>query len=117
MCEKRRVAAVVGSGFNSGILATGAVEGARYNYAPAPPGILERVRKIEAVARAYDVALPAAAMQFMLAHPAVFSFVAGTRTVAQLVQNIKWLSHSIPAAFWFDLKTKGLLREDAPVPV
>ena len=117
LCEKRNAAVVVGAGFNSGILATGAVEGARYNYAPAPAGIMERVRRIEAICRAHDVPLPAAAMQFVLAHPAIASFVAGMRTVAQLVQNVNWLSHPIPAAFWSDLKTKGLLREDAPTPV
>ena len=116
LCEKRNAAVVVGAGFNSGILATGAVEGARYNYAPAPAGIMERVRRIEAIFRAHDVPLPAAAMQFVLAHPAIASFVAGMRTVAQLVQNVNWLSHPIPAAFWSDLKTKGLLREDAPTP-
>jgi D-threo-aldose 1-dehydrogenase len=61
--------------------------------------------------------MPAAAMQFVLAHPAIASFVAGMRTVAQLVQNVNWLGHPIPAAFWSDLKAKGLLREDAPTPV
>jgi D-threo-aldose 1-dehydrogenase len=73
------------------------------------------VRK--AICRAHDVPLPAAAMQFVLTHPAIASFVAGMRTVAQLVQNVNWLGHPIPAAFWSDLKAKGLLREDAPTPV
>ena len=117
LCEKRNLAVVVGAGFNSGILAIGEVEGARYNYGPVPAGIMERVRRIEAICRAHDVPLPAAAMQFVLAHPAIASFVAGMRTVAQLVQNVNWLSHPIPAAFWSDLKTKNLLREDAPTPV
>jgi D-threo-aldose 1-dehydrogenase len=43
--------------------------------------------------------------------------MAGTRTVEQLQQNLKWFSHDIPADFWSDLKEKGLLREDAPTPV
>ncbi|MEI8180679.1 aldo/keto reductase, partial [Aestuariivirga sp.] len=46
LCVERNASVVVGGGFNSGILATGAVEGARYNYGPAPAPILERVRKI-----------------------------------------------------------------------
>nr|HMQ58703.1 aldo/keto reductase [Rhizobiaceae bacterium] len=116
LCEARGAAVVVGGGFNSGILATGAVEGAKYNYAPAPADIMEKVRKIEAVCRDHSVPLPAAALQFVVAHPAIPSFCAGTRTVEQLEQNLKWFSHSIPAAFWADLKAKGLLREDAPVP-
>ena len=40
---------VVGGPYNSGILATGAVPGARYNYKEAPPEILERVRAIPGV--------------------------------------------------------------------
>jgi D-threo-aldose 1-dehydrogenase len=116
LCEARGAAVVVGGGFNSGILATGAVEGAKYNYRPAPPEVMEKVRRIEAVCRDHDVPLPAAALQFVVAHPAVPCFMAGTRTVEQLDRNLAWFDHPIPAAFWEDLKAKGLLREDAPTP-
>ncbi|WP_305987093.1 aldo/keto reductase [Roseibium sp. MMSF_3544] len=116
LCEERGAAVVVGGGFNSGILATGAKEGAKYNYAPAPEDIMERVRKIEAVCADFDVPLPAAALQFVVAHPAVPTFMAGTRTVEQLKQNLDWFSHPIPSEFWGVLKEKGLLREDAPTP-
>lgn len=116
LCEERGAAVVVGGGFNSGILATGAKPGAKYNYAPAPAEIMDRVAKIEAVCAEYDVPLPAAALQFVVAHPAVPSFCAGTRTVRQLEQNLAWMDHPIPAEFWQALKDKGLLRGDAPVP-
>lgn len=116
LCEDRGVAVVIGGGFNSGILATGAVEGAKYNYAPAPPEIMERVGKIERVCADHGVPLPAAALQFVVAHPAIPSFIAGTRTVEQLERNLDWFSHPIPAEFWTDLKDRKLLREDAPVP-
>lgn len=116
LCEARGAAVLVGGGFNSGILATGARPGAKYNYAPAPAAVMEKVAKIEAVCAAHDVPLAAAALQFVAAHPAIPSFIAGTRNVTQLQQNLAWFSHPIPAAFWAELKTKGLLREDAPVP-
>jgi D-threo-aldose 1-dehydrogenase len=116
LCEERGAAVVVGGGFNSGILATGAVPGAKYNYAPAPREVMEKVAKIEAVCRDYDVPLGAAAVQFVVAHPAVPSFCAGTRTVQQLEQNLAWFSHPIRGDFWATLKRQGLLREDAPVP-
>lgn len=116
LCEARGAAVVVGGGFNSGILATGAKEGAKYNYAPAPAEIMDRVRKIEAVCADYNVPLPAAALQFVVAHPAVPTFMAGTRTVAQLQQNLEWFAAPIPPEFWAELKTRGLLRADAPVP-
>lgn len=116
LCLERGAAVVVGGGFNSGILATGAKPGAKYNYAPAPESILKRVEAIEAVCKEHDVPLPAAALQFVVAHPAVASFCAGTRTRAQLRQNIEWFSQPIPSAFWQELKAKGLLHEDAPTP-
>ena len=116
LCEERNAAVVLGGGFNSGILATGAIEGAKYNYAPAPGHVLDKVGKIEKVCGRHDVPLPAAAMQFAIAHPAIPTFVAGTRTVEQLENNLKWFSHPIPGDFWAELKFEGLLREDAPTP-
>lgn len=116
LCEARGAAVVVGGGFNSGILATGAKPGAKYNYAPAPAHIMDKVAKIEAVCAEFGVPLPAAALQFVVAHPAIPAFCAGTRTVEQLSQNLAWFSHPIPGEFWGALKSRGLLREDAPVP-
>jgi D-threo-aldose 1-dehydrogenase len=116
LCVKRNAAVVIGGGLNSGILATGAVPGAKYNYQPAPEPIMEKVRKIEALCKVYKVPLAAAALQFLLAHPAIAAHVPGTRTVEQMKQNITWVSHPIPVDLWYDLKRNGLLREDAPVP-
>jgi D-threo-aldose 1-dehydrogenase len=116
LCAERGAGVIVGGGFNSGILATGAVPGAKYNYSPAPEDVMARVRKIEAVCAEFDVALPAAALQFVTAHPAVPTFCAGTRNVEQLEQNVAWLEAPIPGDFWRALKARGLLREDAPVP-
>lgn len=116
LCEERGAAVVVGGGFNSGILATGAVEGAKYNYAPAPAEVMARVKSIETVCAKYNVPLPAAALQFVVAHPAIPSFIAGTRTVEQLEKNLEWFSYPIPSDLWEELKRKDLLRDDAPVP-
>ena len=114
LCVERDAAVVVGGGFNSGILATGAVEGAKYNYAPAPAEVMQKVAQIEAVCAEFDVPLAAAALQFVVAHPAVKSFIAGTRNVEQLSQNLDWFAHEIPEDFWEELKARNLLREDAP---
>ncbi len=116
LCEERGAAVAVGGGFNSGILATGAVPGAKYNYSPAPEPVMDKVRKIEAVCAAHSVPLPAAALQFVVAHPAIPTFIAGTRNVEQLQKNLDWFNHAIPSGFWSDLKNEGLLRQDAPVP-
>jgi len=116
LCERRGTALVIGGGFNGGILATGAVPGAKWNYAPAPEPVMQKVKKIEAVCARHKVPLPAAALQFLLAHPAVSSHVPGTRNVAQMEQNIALVAHPIPKDFWQELKREGLLRQDAPVP-
>ncbi|GGO83892.1 oxidoreductase [Marinobacterium nitratireducens] len=116
LCEQRNAAVVVGGGFNSGILATGARPGAKYNYAPASDEILQRVSSIEAVCSRFNVSLPAAALQFVLAHPAIPSIIPGTRSVEQLQQNLAWIAEEIPADFWQALKAQKLIREDAPVP-
>jgi D-threo-aldose 1-dehydrogenase len=77
---------------------------------------MEKVRKIEAVCARHGVPLAAAALQVLLAHPAVASHVPGTRTVQQMNQNLELVAHPIPGAFWQDLKAQGLLRQDAPTP-
>ncbi|MER7003839.1 aldo/keto reductase, partial [Dactylosporangium sp. NPDC000555] len=46
-CAERGVAVVLGAVLNGGILATGAVPGASYEYRPAPPDVLARVARIE----------------------------------------------------------------------
>jgi len=116
LCERRGTALVIGGGFNGGILATGAVPGAKWNYAPAPEHIIAKVKRIEAVCARHKVPLAAAALQFLLAHPAVASHIPGTRNVAQMNQNIDLMNHKIPATFWSDLKNQDLLHEDAPTP-
>jgi D-threo-aldose 1-dehydrogenase len=116
LCETMGIGIVLGGPFNSGILATGPRPGAFYNYDRAPPHILERVRRIEAICKAHGVPLAAAALQFPLAHPAIVSVIPGGQSPRELKQNLEALRHPIPGALWDDLKRSVLLREDAPVP-
>ena len=57
-----------------------------------------------------------AALAFPLAHPAVLSVIPGGQSPEEVRQNMSSLNAAIPAAFWSDLKSEGLLRADAPVP-
>ena len=116
LCSERGVRVVIGGPYNSGILATGAVEGAYYNYVPAPPDILERTRAIEAVCTRHAVPLAAAALQFPLAHPAVAAVIPGARSPAELEANVQLFSQDIPAALWAELKAESLIATEAPVP-
>ncbi len=117
LCEERGIGIILGGPYNSGILATGAVPGAYYNYDAAPPAILERVRKIEAVCKTHDVPLIAAALQFPLFHPSVVSIIPGGQSPSQVHSNLAVLERPpAPPAFWAELKAKNLLRADAPTP-
>lgn len=114
-CEKG-IGVMLGGVFNSGILATGAVPGAKYNYRPAPPQVMDRVARIEAVCRAHGVALAAAALHFALAHPAVSSVVLGAVTPEEMRRNLAAAEATVPPALWSDLKAAGLLAAGVPVP-
>ncbi|MGR6432555.1 aldo/keto reductase [Rhizobium sp. PAMB 3174] len=116
LCERRDVGIILGGPYNSGILATGAIEGAKYNYAPAPEPILERVRRIEEVCRAHDTRLIAAALQFVFGHPCVKTVIPGAVNADEVKANAKLMETHIPDAFWSDLKSQGLVRADAPLP-
>jgi D-threo-aldose 1-dehydrogenase len=107
---------MLGGVFNSGILATGAVKGAKYNYQDAPPEVLAKVARIERVCTAHGVALPTAALHFALGHPAVASVVLGAETPQEVERNVAGLSSAVPAVLWSDLKAERLLDPDAPVP-
>jgi len=117
LAESKNVGVMLGGVFNSGILATGPVEGARYNYTPAPPEVLDKVRKIERVCHAHGVPLATAAMHFPLGHPAVSSLALGAVTPDEVRRNVAAMTVAVPAALWRDLKSEGLLDASAPVAV
>jgi D-threo-aldose 1-dehydrogenase len=112
MCVQRGTSIVVGGPLNSGILAGRDT----WNYAAAPPEIVARVKQIQAVCDTHSVPLPAAALQFPLAHPAVCAIIPGPRSAAEFDANLPLFTQKIPAALWSDLKSAGLLHPDAPVP-
>jgi D-threo-aldose 1-dehydrogenase len=115
LCVERGIAVLVGGVMNTGVLVDPR-PGSRFDYAPAPPEIIDRARRLAAVCARHDVPLRAAAMQFPLAHPAVVSLVAGVRTQAHLDEYPALLAHEIPPDLWVELRAEGLIAADAPVP-
>jgi D-threo-aldose 1-dehydrogenase len=116
LCEEKRISIIVGGPYNSGILATGARPGAKFNYLDAPPELLERVRRIEGICATYNVPLKAAALQFPLAYPAVAAVIPGGRSPEEVEENVRMVSYPIPADFWAELRKEQLIPEEAPVP-
>ena len=102
--------------FNSGILATGPGEEARYNYLPAPASLQERVRKLQQVCERHGVELSHAAVQLVAAQPAVGSLIFGACSSAELDQALRGTRPGTPPALWEELRAEGLLDPAAPVP-
>jgi D-threo-aldose 1-dehydrogenase len=116
ICEERGVGIVLGGVYNSGVLATGPVPGARFNYAPADENILAKAGQLEEVCRRHDVPLAAVALQFAYAHPAVVSACIGARNEKQQASNGELFELKLPGELWEDLRVAGLIRPDAPTP-
>jgi D-threo-aldose 1-dehydrogenase len=116
LCVQRGVSVIIGGPLNSGILATGARPGARYDYNEAPTEVMDRVRRIEAVCVRHAVPLPAAALQFPLGHPAVAAIIPGAISRAEISGNLDLFRRPIPPALWAELRQEGLLHADAPLP-
>jgi D-threo-aldose 1-dehydrogenase len=51
-----------------------------------------------------------------LGHPSVAAVIPGALLPGHVTRNIAAFRHAIPTAFWAELKSRGLLRQDAPVP-
>jgi D-threo-aldose 1-dehydrogenase len=116
LCDRKGMSILLAAPLNTGILATGAREGATYDYKPAPPAIMDQVRRIEAICRRHNVELASAALQFPLGHPRLTSIVAGATKPSEVRENAARMSAPIPADLWRELKRESLLAEAAPLP-
>jgi D-threo-aldose 1-dehydrogenase len=112
-CERRGVGVVIGGPFNSGVLARA---GGTFNYAAAPADVLVRVERLRSVSDRFGVSLPAAALQFVTAHPAVVSVIPGGQTPQEAAANAAMMGAAIPAELWTALREEGLIVPAAPTP-
>jgi D-threo-aldose 1-dehydrogenase len=116
ICGQKNIGIILGGPYNSGILATGAISGATYNYKPAPPDVMARVARIEAVCNRHGVPIAAAALQFPLGHPQVSSIIPGAAKPEEVNRNLTLMNAPIPIDLWAELKHEGLMPDGAPVP-
>ena len=116
LCAQKKIGIMLGGPYNSGILATGAIPDAKYNYFIAPPEIMARVARIEAVCKRHKVPIAAAALQFPLGDPSVSSVIPGAVKPEEIERNMVLMRTAIPADLWSELKHEGLMPQHAPVP-
>ena len=109
LCGRRGIGVILGGPYNSGILATGPVDGALYDYAPATPEVMDRTRAIAAACARHSVPLRAAALQFPLSHPSVTTVIPGARDPQEVAENLALMTHDIPGALWQELRAGGFI--------
>lgn len=116
-CKENGIGVVIGAPFSYGVLAADLRHGKR-------PGsnmyiseaMIERAVKIDAVCASHGVPLRTAALQFVLAHPAITSVIPGSQTKEEMLENLESLKRKVPSGLWDDLKQQKLIRESAPTP-
>ncbi len=116
LAEKKGVGVVAVGIFNSGILVKPPEAGGNYDYGAAPTEIIEKARRIAEVCAEFDVQMPAAAVHFPLAHPAVKAVVVGMSRKGAPRQNFEWYKASIPGGLWDRFKAEGILSASTPTP-
>jgi D-threo-aldose 1-dehydrogenase len=116
-CLQNDVQVVAVGIFNSGLMSQPRpAAGATFNYEPAAQALVDKANKLADVCEAHGTTLPAAALAFPLTHPAVAGIAVGCRTPEEVRTNAALARTKVPTALWSDLKSAGLLREDAPTP-
>ena len=116
LCVERDVKIIVGGPYNSGILARDLDGDVTFDYEIAPQHLVDQARRLDAVCRRHDVDLKAAALQFVLAHPAVGTVVPGAQSVPEVEENFALVGQEIPGDVWAEMKAEGLIPQDAPTP-
>jgi D-threo-aldose 1-dehydrogenase len=109
-CAARGTGIVAAAVFNSGLLAAPDPGSApRYEYADAPPAVLQRARRLGAVCAEHGVDLPTAALQYPLRAEPVRAVVVGAGTPEQVRQNLARVHADVPPQLWEHLAADGLV--------
>ena len=114
--REKGVSFVVGSALNAGFLGGEP----RYNYGEENTLIAadksEKLATLRAIAGRHGVDLVAAALQFSLAPDVAAALIVGTAKPEHILADHAALRAKIPAAFWEELRSTGILHPDAAVP-
>ncbi len=98
-CRAQGTSLVLGGVFNSGILATGPVDGATYDYAPASREILTQVAELQTAAGELGLSLATAALMFAKQHDLAASVLIGTAKAETLQRNLSAINAAVPQEF------------------
>ena len=114
--RERGVEFVVGTSLNAGFLSGSA----RYDYGKEnyniPPEVLRKRDALREVAASFGVDLRTAAMQFSSTPDVAAALIVGCSSPHQALANVTSMQTKIPQRFWDELRARGLIEPDAPVP-
>jgi D-threo-aldose 1-dehydrogenase len=107
---------VVGSSLNAGFIAGSP----RFNYGDKrwdiPPEAIAKREKLRQAAAQFGVDLRTAALQFSAAPDVALALIVGAHTAEQALANASAMTATVPPAFWEEIKRRGLVAADAPLP-
>jgi D-threo-aldose 1-dehydrogenase len=98
-CIEKSVAVVAAGVYNSGLLADPR-PGATFDYADAPPHLVEQARAMQRLCAGFGVPLRAVAVQFPLRRRGVTQVAVGSRSPMQVLDNLEMLVHEVPDQLW-----------------
>ena len=107
MCQERDIAIILGAPYNQGRM---------LGLGQQTPEALAHLRRYLDISDRYAVPIRAAALQFVVAHPAVVSVIPGPASMEEMTDNIRMTEHSIPPEFWADMLEEGLIAAGCPLP-
>ncbi|OII37304.1 aldo/keto reductase [Curtobacterium sp. MMLR14_010] len=110
-CAELGVDVVAVGVYNSGLLSCPVpADDATYDYAAAPPELVERARALAAVCERHGVTLPEAALAFPRQAAAVRTVAVGAQSAEQVRENAARAAVEVPGALWDELRAGGLLE-------
>ncbi|QRM43212.1 aldo/keto reductase [Rhizobium sp. BG4] len=111
LCREKGTSLVVGGVFNSGILATGAVPGAHFDYMAPTPDVAAKVNAMEEIAKRHGVPLAAPALQFPLRDPIVSSVLIGTAKASSVDRNMQLFEPRLPDSIYPEFESQTLVAK------
>ena len=98
--------------YSGGVLAKGSGSYRRYVYQEASEGMLDPVRRIEAICARHNIPPGAAALQFSMRDERVASTVCGVSKPERVRQTLEWAAWPIPEEAWEELLALPFATDD-----
>src|SRR5258705_1522808 len=110
--RKKNISLVIGSSLNAGFISGSN----RYNYGHEMPAeFIAKKDRLAAIAKAHDVDLRTAALQFSAMPDVAAAILCGARTAQQITEDVESMKVKIPGDFWAELKAEKLISEEATI--